>query len=255
MTRTARKIGQILTLVTTTILCTAQLAPAQEILKLDRDTLQAEIRNYILTNPEIIREALVVLEQKRVMEEAQAEEMMVENNAKTIFDDGFSFAGGNPDGSITVVEFQDYRCGYCKRAHGDVKELVANDGDIRLIVKEFPILGEDSLTTSRIAIATMLTQGPEAYYKISDAMMSYSGPINDKAIDRLAKSAGIDIALVRSRLNDPEIDKRIGITHALGRDLEISGTPTFIIGGKLIRGYIPLEDMKEVVQLARNTQD
>ena len=233
----------------------AMPAGAQDLDLSSRDALHQEIRTYILENPDIIREALIILEQRRMEEEAAAADAMVSSKAGELFDDGFSYVGGNPDGSVTVVEFQDYRCGYCKRAHGEVQELVSTDGDIRLIIKEFPILGEDSVEASRRAIATLMSQGPESYKRLTDALMAYSGPYNEGAWKRIARSADIDLDKTLATLDDPEIDRRIGATHALARSLQISGTPTFVIGGKLVRGYVPLEDMREVVRIARKSQN
>lgn len=213
---------------------------------------RARVRAYLLEEPEVLIEAMQVLEQRRAMQEAKTEQRMISNLSSQIFDDGFSFVGGNPNGDITVVEFQDYRCGYCKRAHGEVQELIESDGNIRLIIKEFPILGPDSDRTSQMAIATMITQGPEAYKRISDALMTYGGPINDSALDRIARSVQIDFDAVTDAMNDPEVARRIDETRQLGRQLAISGTPTFIVGTKMVRGYLPLADMREVVALSRS---
>ena len=221
----------------------------------NRAALQAEIRAYILENPETIREALILLEQQRMADEAKEEGTLVANLSGAIFEDGFSYVGGNPEGSVTVVEFQDYRCGYCKRAHGAVQELINTDDDIRLIVKEFPILGEDSVTLSRMAIATLIAEGPEEYKRMSDALMTYSGPVNDAALKRIARSADVDFEAVMAAMDDPEVQRRIGTTHGLARELKISGTPTFIIGDKVVRGYIPLDDMREVVRIARKAKN
>jgi len=227
------------------------VAQAASVGAMDKKAIRAEIRDYILSEPEIILEAFQLLEDKRTLEEAQTDIDLVKDNAEPLFDDGFSFVGGNPEGSITLVEFQDYRCGYCKRAHGEVQELVAEDGDIRLVVKEFPILGPDSMTVSELAIATLMTQGDKAYKRFSDALMTYSGPVNDKTIERLAKGALVDIAQTRAGLDDPEVKKRIAATRALGGTMKITGTPTFVIGDKIIRGYIPKDQMAEVVALSR----
>ena len=222
---------------------------------LDEAAFRARVRDYLLDDPDVLVEAMQVLEERRRIDEAATEADLVAQYSADIFEDGHSYVGGNPNGSITVVEFQDYRCGYCKRAHGEVAELISSDGDIRLIIKEFPILGEDSMTTSRVAVATKLTQGDEAYKRMSDALMTFGGPINDASIDRLAQSADVDIAAVRAAMDDPEIDRQIAANHQLARALAISGTPTFIVGKKLVRGYLPLEEMRKVVELSRNVTE
>lgn len=218
---------------------------------MSREALHQEIRAYLLENPEVLVEAMQVLEARRQQAEASAAEEMLTARAGDIFEDGFSFEDGNPEGSVTVVEFLDYRCGFCKRAHTEVSQLLASDDDIRLIVKELPILGPDSTTASRFAIATGISQGAEAYKRIGDALMTYAGPMNDGALDRLAASAQIDAAASRAALADPEVDSRIAKTLDLARALQVNGTPTFVIGNRIVRGYIPLSEMRDVVAEAR----
>ncbi len=219
---------------------------------MDKEAIRAEIRDYILEEPEIILEAFRLLEEKRVVDEAQADIDLVRANSKELFDDGYSFVGGNPEGSITVVEFQDYRCGYCKRAHGEVQDLIREDGDIRLVVKEFPILGPDSTKASELAIATLISQGDAAYERFSHALMTFDGPVTEQTIGRIAQGALVDIAQSQAALSNPEVRQRIAKTHALGSAMKITGTPTFIIGEKVIRGYLPKEQMAEVVSLSRS---
>jgi len=222
---------------------------------MDKEALRAEIRSYLLDEPEVILEAFRLLEEKRVVEEAQTDIDLVKANAEELFSDGYSFVGGNPEGSITLVEFQDYRCGYCKRAHGEVQQLIEEDGDIRLIVKEFPILGPDSMLASELAIATYVTQGDKAYKRMSDALMTYGGPINDETLNRLAQGALVDIDQSRAALTDPEVQRRIAQTRALGGAMKITGTPTFVIGEKIVRGYLPKDQMAEVVALSRRVAE
>lgn len=231
-------------------------ASAQEsqLSKLDREQLRQEIRQYLLDEPQIIMEAVRILEQRQVMESAAKEGDLITEYAKAIFDDGYSYIGGNPEGSITLVEFLDYRCGYCKRAHDEVAELISTDGDIKLIVKEFPILGPDSVLASKAAIATLLTQGDDAYKRMNDALMKFGGQINDKLLDRVAKSAKIDIAEMRTGMEDPRVDDIIKQNRTLAGALDITGTPTFILPSKFIKGYLPLERMVEAIELARNVQ-
>ena len=221
----------------------------------DREALREEIRKFLLEEPEIIVEAMQVLEQRRLIEQEAQEQEAVAALGDALYDDGFSYVGGNPEGSITVIEFQDYRCGYCKRAHGDVQALVEADGDVRLVVKEFPILGPDSDRTSRLAIATLITQGPDAYKRISDALMTYGGPINDGALERVASGANIDLDAALAVIDDAEIDRRLEATMQVAQALDIRGTPTFVIGRKVVRGYVPLEEMQNIVALGRELQD
>ena len=127
----------------------------------EREALHAEIRSYLLANPEVLIE-MIQLARAEAAGEAAADRpaSCVAANRDAIFDDGFSWVGGNPEGSVTLVEFLDYQCGYCRKAQPEVTELLAADGDIRLIVKEMPILGPGSELAARAAIATLIAEGP-----------------------------------------------------------------------------------------------
>jgi protein-disulfide isomerase len=208
----------------------------------------AAVRSYLLENPEVLSEAIEVLNQRQAGTEAENDRALVASNADAIFEDGVSYVGGNPEGDITVVEFIDYRCGYCKKAHPDVKELIATDGNIRYIVKEFPILGEQSVLASQFAIAALQVAGPEAYEKINAGFYeSFRGDMTPDTLAAFARDLGLDPAPILARMDAPEIAKIIADNHALAQRLKISGTPTFVMGGQMIRGYVPLATMQETV--------
>ncbi|WP_295314077.1 thioredoxin domain-containing protein, partial [Roseobacter sp.] len=152
----------------------------------ERAEFGAQVRAYLLENPQVIMEAVNALEEQRAAAQAEADLSLVSDNADALFNDGFSWVGGNPDGDITVVEFMDYRCGFCKRAVSEVETLLRNDGNIRFIVKEFPILGEESVLASRFAMATKDVAGDEAYKAIHDALMAYGGPVDIASLRRVA---------------------------------------------------------------------
>lgn len=217
----------------------------------ERSIFRDEVRSYLMDNPEVIMEAVAVLEQRQQQAQVQADESLVTDNADEIFDDGFSFVGGNPDGDITLVEFLDYRCGYCKRAHGEVAKLLETDGNIRLIVKEFPILGEQSLLASRFAIATKQVAGSEAYKGIADALMTLDGEVNIRNLRRLASTFGLDADAIEARMDSPEVTQEIAATRALAQRLKITGTPTFVLQDELLRGYLPYDQMQALVDEKR----
>ena len=120
----------------------------------ERALFRAEVRAYLMDNPQVIMEAVELLQAREAEQQAQADLNLVADNADALFNDGYSWVGGNPEGDITLVEFLDYRCGYCKRAHGEVAKLLESDGNSRLIVNELPILGEQAVIASRFAVAT-----------------------------------------------------------------------------------------------------
>jgi protein-disulfide isomerase len=213
----------------------------------EKDAFNQAVRAYLLENPEVLEEAINVLNDRRAAAEGQADQQMVVDYADQIFNDGHSWVGGNPDGDVTVVEFMDYRCGYCKKASAEVEELVASDGNIRLIFKEFPILGEDSVTASRFAVAVQQLHGPEAYKAAHDALITLRGAPDEATLSRLAADLGHDPAAILLKMNTDEVTSVIAANHALAEALQVSGTPTFVIDGQMLRGYLPLDDMRQIV--------
>lgn len=217
----------------------------------ERAAFHAEVRAYLLENPEVLMEAFAVLEERQVMAEAEAAARAVTDNAALIYESEFDWVGGNPDGDIVVVEFLDYRCGFCRRAHPEVDALVENDGNIRLVVKEFPILGEQSVLASRFAIATRVALGDEAYATVHDALMEMRGDITESSLALLADEAGLDSVAIFASLDDPIVETTIETNHLLAQRLGISGTPSFIFEDELVRGYVPLDGMTDLVASLR----
>jgi protein-disulfide isomerase len=217
----------------------------------ERAALHEEIRAYLLENPEILSEMIALLEQQREEETSANDRDLVADNTDAIFDDGFSFVGGNPYGTVTVVEFLDYQCTFCRRAHPDLQELLAADGDIRWIVKELPILGPGSELASRAAIAVLISEGPEAYADLNDRLMRLEGGITDASLDAALEEAGLDPEAIRAAMADPEVDRRLAETRQLAGELGISGTPTFVWGDRMVRGYVPLAQMETLVDELR----
>ncbi|MBM9595788.1 DsbA family protein [Roseitranquillus sediminis] len=217
----------------------------------EREAFRSEVRAYLLDNPEVLMEAIGVLESQQAEAQAEADVALVRDHATALFDDGYSWVGGNPEGDVTMVEFLDYRCGYCRRAYPEVESLVEKDGDVRLIVKEFPILGEQSLLASRFAIATRIALGDEAYEQVHDALMTMRADVTEQSLGRLAEDLELDGEAIEAAMDDPQVAAEIAANHALAESLGISGTPTFVVGDQLLRGYMPLEAMAQVVEQAR----
>lgn len=213
----------------------------------ERTLFRAEVRAYLMENPEVILEAVKVLEDRQLAAEASADLALVANNAADLFDDGYSWVGGNPDGDITLVEFLDYRCGFCRRAMPEVASLLAADGNIRLIFKELPILGESSVLASRFAVATKTVAGPKAYKQAHDALMTYQGDFTVVSLGRIAEALGLDAAAIMSEMNSEATLSEIARTRDLAARLQISGTPTFVLQDELLRGFVPADQMALIV--------
>ena len=234
----------------------ALLGLASPALAVDLSAMSAEekaafgdaVRAYLLENPEVLTEAIEVLKDRQAAAEAVADVELVKANAADLFADTASYTGGNPEGDLTVVEFIDYRCGYCKKAHSEVMDLVNGDGNIRYIVKEFPILSEESATAARFAIATLQVAGPDAYAKVNAGFYeSFRGEVTPDTLSAFADDLGLDAAPILARMEAPEVTKVIEDNHALAQRMQISGTPTFVMGEQMVRGYIPLAHMQQVV--------
>ncbi|WP_147104372.1 DsbA family protein [Tateyamaria sp. syn59] len=217
----------------------------------ERQIFREEVRAYLMDNPQVIMDAVQVLEERQATAQAQADLSLVADNAEDIFNDGFSYVGGNPDGDITLVEFLDYRCGFCKRAHGEVAKLLESDGNIRLIVKEFPILGEQSLLASRFAVATKQIAGSEAYKGVTDALMEMSGDVSMRTLRRMASTFGLDADAIEAHMDSEEVTDEIRQTRALAQRLQITGTPTFVLQDELLRGFLPFDEMQALVDEKR----
>jgi protein-disulfide isomerase len=217
----------------------------------ERDAFRAEVRAYLLDNPEVLTEAIGVLEAREQNRQGEADRALVTENRDAIFDDGRSWVGGNPEGDVTVVEFMDYRCSYCRRAHPEVESLVQGDGNMRFIVKEFPILGPQSELASRFAIAVHQLHGDQAYKDVHDALIALQTDIEEGSLSRLAEALALDPAPVLEHMDAPEVQAVIDANYELAQKLGISGTPTFVMGSQLVRGYVPLEGMQAIVEAER----
>ena len=213
----------------------------------ERDAFRAEVRAYLLDNPEVLMEAIKVLEDRQAADQAAGDINLVNAHADAIFNDGHSYIGGNPDGDITVVEFLDYRCGYCKRAHPEVTELVTSDGNIRYIIKEFPILGEQSVLAARFAIGVKEAEGSEAYAEVHDELMTYRGNFTEQSLSDLSEAMGFNTKAVFDAMNSPATQAIISENRQLAQALSINGTPSFVFETQMLRGYVPLDGMQQVV--------
>ena len=217
----------------------------------ERTEFRAEVRQYLLDNPEVLTEAMQSLQKRQDMAAADQDQMVLSTHRDIIQNDPNSWVGGNPDGDITVVEFMDYRCGYCRKAYSEVADLVKSDGNIRFVVKEFPILGDDSIASSRFAIATRMLHGDEAYQKAHDELIALRGTPDADTLGRLAVKMGFDPQPLLAMMNDEKVTAIISANHALATQLNITGTPTFVIDQALLRGYLPEEDMRKIVEEQR----
>ncbi|MFE3837002.1 DsbA family protein [Pseudogemmobacter sonorensis] len=217
----------------------------------ERAAFNDAVRAYLLENPEVLLEAMSVLQVREEALAAERDLLLVEEHRASIFESADDWSGGNPQGDLVVVEFMDYRCGYCHQAYDEVHELVASDGNIRFVLKELPVLGDASVMISKFAIAVRQLHGDAAYKAAHDALFSLRGAADLATLERLAAELGHEPGPIMARMQDPAVQAVIDRNYALAGALELSGTPTFVIGEALVRGYVALDGLRQIVAAER----
>ena len=211
----------------------------------ERAEVRAIIQQYLVENPELIREVLTNLAQR----EQRAELDRALAVARQDEEDGLL---GNPDGDVTIYEFSDYNCGYCKRVFNDLRQVLSEDPNVELRVKEFPILSDSSVVAARAGLAAQ-RQGKFETFHI--AMMQSVGGISERTIQDAAKLAGLDMKQFAKDRVDGAIDARLSVNTALARQLKITGTPALIIGDVVVPGAVSAAQIKELVAVARRNNN
>lgn len=213
-----------------------------------RKEMEAIIKDYLLSNPDLLREMGQRLEQQERLAEDQQRKGALVSNADQIFRDGTDFVAGNPKGTVTMVEFFDYNCGWCKKGFPEVLSLIEEDKDLKFVMKEFPIFGGDSDYAAQAAIAAN-KQGK--YWALHVAMMGHEGKITKETVDELATAQGLDMAQLKKDMESPETAGILERNRALAQSLAINGTPAFIIDDRLVPGYLPKAELASAINQVR----
>ena len=213
----------------------------------DKGAIERIVRAYLLGNPEVIEEAIEALRAKREAEERERAEAAIAENGEALRAHPLSPVSGNAGSDVTVVEFFDYRCGFCKRALPVMEALLEEDANVRVVWKEFPILGPVSVFAARAAMAAD-RQGK--YYPLHLALMKEEELTEGKVLE-LAAESGLDTARLKRDMEDPAIRAYLDETRALAREIGINGTPAFVVGDTLVPGVIDAARLKELVAAAR----
>lgn len=217
----------------------------------EESAIRAVIDKHLLEKPEIILEAVNRLEAKRRQAGAESDAKLVESLGDVLRNNPNDFALTPSGADVTIVEFLDYRCGYCKRAHSEVRALLKADPKIKFVVKEFPVLGPESVFAARASLAALKQDRSDKHLKFTDSMMMFKGALTEEVVLALAGEAGFDMTKLQADMSSGEIAQQIEDNYALGEKLNINGTPAFVIGNKLVRGFIPGTAMAQAVAEAR----
>ncbi|RDL48028.1 Disulfide bond formation protein D [Ensifer sp. M14] len=209
---------------------------------------EAQARQYLLQKPEIVAEALQRLEERRQAAATNEFEAIIVERREEIFNDPTAPVGGNPQGDVTLVEFFDYNCPYCRKAAAILQQAMTGDSGLKLVFKEWPILGPGSEFAAKAALASHKQGKYEVFHK---ALMSHSGAAGEKSTLIVAKEVGLDIERLQQDMQDPAIAAGIERNRALANDLRIAGTPTFVVGDQIVRGLVDLATLQQFIVNAR----
>jgi protein-disulfide isomerase len=235
---------------TTAVVAVAQ-TPAQSFNPAQKQAIESIIKEYLLKNPEILREALVELETRQRDAERVAQKKALEEQQAALVSDKGSIVVGNPSGDVTLVEFFDYNCGYCKKSLADMQALLKSDPKLKVVLRDFPILGPDSIEASKIAMAVKQHLKGDKYFDYHVRLMSSRGRAGkDRALE-VAKEMGLDTAKLASEADSQPVTQGIQLTMQIAEALAINGTPAFILGDEVIAGAVGEEPMRRAIQSVR----
>ncbi|HUC66712.1 MAG TPA: DsbA family protein [Stellaceae bacterium] len=220
------------------------LTPAQ------KAAVEKIIHDYFMAHPDFMVEVLHAAEEKLKAEQANDAKQAIAAKRDELLHDASAPVGGNPKGDVTIVEFFDYRCPYCKEVEPSLDALLQQDPKLRIVYKEFPVLGPASVYASRIALAARQQGKYAAFHK---AMMGTKGEVTDDVVLKVATSVGIDVEKAKADMNAPEIDDLIKRNYALADALDIQGTPAFVIGDTLIPGATDIAKLRALIAEQRKS--
>ena len=231
------------------------LAPAgaQSFSSEQRSEIERIVKEYLLKNPELLQEVMAEFEKRQSAAEAEKHRAAVKQHAAIIFNSPRQVTLGNPQGDVTVVEFFDYNCGYCKRAMGDMLDLIKRDSKLKFVLKEFPVLGEGSVQAARVAVAVRMQDksGGKKYLEFHQKLLGGRGAADHARAMAVAREVGFDTAQVEKDLANPEIKATIEETFKIAEALGLNGTPSYVVGPEVVVGAVGLKALNEKVNEAR----
>jgi len=213
-----------------------------------QQAVEQVVEQYLRKHPEVIEQSLLILQAQRKEEEREHTRQMIATKQAELLNDPHSPVSGNLEGDVTVVEFFDYRCGYCKRVAGTVTQLQHDDPNVRVVYKDYPILGEASVLAARAALAAK-AQGKHLAFH--EALLASEEELTQETILAMATAVGLDTEKLHKDMESPSIQSTIERNQALARELGINGTPGFIVGTELVPGALDLKDLKNLIKQVR----
>jgi len=231
---------------------TPQAAPAQSFSDVQRSDIEKIVREYIISHPEVLEEAMNELSKRQAAAESEKHQVTIAKNADTIFNSPRGVTIGNKDGDVTFVEFFDYNCGYCKRAMADMMEIMKADPKLKVVLKEFPVLSQGSVEAAQVAVAVRM-QDPtgKKYLDFHQKLLGGRGAADKARAMAAAKEAGLDMAKLEKDLASAEVKATLEENLKLAESLGMNGTPSYVIGKQVVIGAVGVDSLKEKISTAR----
>jgi protein-disulfide isomerase len=229
-----------------------QTARAAEFTAPQATEIQSIVREYLIAHPEVLQEAMAELEKRQGMAEAEKHKAAVKEFSQAIFSSPRQVNLGNPDGNVTFVEFFDYNCGYCKRAMTDMLTLMKDDPKLKVVLKEFPVLGPGSVEAAQVAIAVrMQDKTGKKYLEFHQKLLGGRGQADKAHALAAAKEVGLNIAQIEKDLTSPEVKATLEESFKIAEALGMNGTPSYVIGSDVVVGAVGLQALQEKINTNR----
>jgi protein-disulfide isomerase len=225
-------------------------ARAAEFSKTQRGEIERIVHEYLVKHPEVLEEAMNELEKRQQAAQAEKHKAAVKQHANALFNSPDQVTLGNPNGNVTFVEFFDYNCGYCKRAMSDMLTLLKSDPNLKVVLKEFPVLGPGSVEAARVAVAVRM-QDPKKYLEFHTKLLGGRGHADGKRALAVAKEIGMDMGRLQKEMKSPEVQKTLQQDFKLAQALGLNGTPSYVIGDNVVVGAVGLDGLRAKINTAR----
>jgi protein-disulfide isomerase len=227
-----------------------QIVRAQSFSPAQRSDIERVVHDYLLAHPEVLQDAMSELEKRQTAAQAEKYKVAVKEHAQQLFSSPNQVTLGNPNGNVTFVEFFDYNCGYCKRAMDDMLTLLKDDPKLKVVLKEFPVLGPGSLEAARVAVAVRM-QNPKKYLEFHTKLLGGRGAADEAHALAVAKDIGMNMAQIQKDAKSPEVKATLDEDFKLAEALGLNGTPSYVIGSDVVVGAIGLPGLQEKINTAR----
>ncbi|MBE7197240.1 MAG: thioredoxin domain-containing protein [Parafilimonas terrae] len=212
-----------------------------------RTAIEGIVKDYLIKNPDVLQEVIAEAEKRQVETQRLAQAAALKESRDLLLKGQHDVVAGNPAGDVTLIEFFDYNCGYCRKALGDVQALIKSDPKLRVVIKDFPVLGPESLEASEVAMAVAQQIKGDKLFDYHQKLLESKGRVNGAKAIQVAKEMGLDTAKLQKDMVSPEVKAAIAENRGLGDRLGLSGTPAFIVGDEVIPGAVGVDPMRKTI--------